>query len=53
MDLFVVGDNTNNGTKGGRIAKNARLQLEAKTGRKVITAENFLPPAKEKLKLKK
>ena len=31
---------------GGRIAKKARLELEAKTGRKVVTAENYLPPTK-------
>jgi hypothetical protein len=29
---------------GGRIAKKARLELEAKTGRKVVTGENYLPP---------
>ncbi|MBK8087202.1 MAG: Bro-N domain-containing protein [Chitinophagaceae bacterium] len=39
------------GKKGGKIAKDARLRLEAQTGRKVITGENFLPPAKEKKKL--
>ena len=31
---------------GGRIAKGARLELESKTGRKVITGENYLSPAK-------
>ncbi len=41
------------GKKGGRIAKDARLALENKTGRKVITGENFLPPAKENKKLNK
>jgi hypothetical protein len=30
---------------GGRIAKKARLELEAKTGRKVVTGENYLPPS--------
>ena len=40
------------GIKGGKIAKDARLALEQKTGRKVITGENFLPPAKENKKLK-
>jgi len=30
---------------GGRIAKKARLELEAKTGRKVVTRENYLPPS--------
>lgn len=40
------------GKKGGKIAKDARLALENKTGRKVITGENFLPPSKPKKKLK-
>jgi hypothetical protein len=31
---------------GGRIARKARLELEAKTGRKVVTGENYLPPGK-------
>jgi hypothetical protein len=38
--------------KGGKIAKDARLQLEQQTGKKVITSENFLPPGKDKKKLK-
>jgi DNA-damage-inducible protein D len=29
--------------KGGNIAKNARLELESKTGKKVVTKDNFLP----------
>src|SRR3990167_5135216 len=33
---------------GGGIAKKARLELEAKSGRKVVSGENFLPPAKRK-----
>jgi len=28
---------------GGKIAKRARLELEAKTGKKVVTGENYLP----------
>ena len=40
------------GKKGGRIAKDARLALEQKTGKKVITGENFLPPSKQNKKLK-
>jgi len=43
--------NTSAGKKGGRIAKNARLALEQKTGKKVITSENFLPPTKEQKKI--
>jgi DNA-damage-inducible protein D len=41
------------GKKGGKIAKDARLALEQKTKKKVITNENFLPPAKSKKKLDK
>ncbi len=43
-----VRENAVAGKKGGRIAKNARLALEEKTGRKVITSESFLPPKKNK-----
>lgn len=38
--------------KGGSVAKNARKELEAKTGKSVVTGENFLPPKKEIKKLK-
>jgi hypothetical protein len=34
--------------KGGTIAKNARLELEAKTGKKVVSKDNFLPSKKSK-----
>jgi len=30
---------------GGRIAKKARLELESKTGQKVVTGENYLAPS--------
>lgn len=33
-------------TKGGAIAKQARKALEAKTGKSVVTGDNFLPPGK-------
>jgi hypothetical protein len=33
--------------KGGGIAKKAKLELEQKTGKKVITEENYLPPKKQ------
>ncbi len=38
--------------KGGGVAKTARLELEKKTGRKVVSGKNYLPP-KTKKKLKK
>src|SRR5205814_2845248 len=43
--------NATAGKKGGKIAKDARLALEQKTGKKVISSENFLPPQKEKKKI--
>jgi len=43
--------NATAGKKGGKIAKDARLALEQKTGKKVITGENFLPPGKGNKKL--
>jgi len=45
-------ENANAGKKGGAVAKNARKELEAKTGKSVVTGENFLPPAMDKKKLK-
>ena len=41
-----IGQNAKAGQKGGAIAKNARKALEAKTGKSVVTGENFLPPKK-------
>jgi hypothetical protein len=40
-------ENKDAGIKGGKIAKKARLELESKTGKSVITSENYLPPAKK------
>ena len=37
-------ENAKAGKKGGGIAKRARLELEAKTGKKVVSGGNFLPP---------
>ena len=41
-------ENARAGKKGGKIAKEARLQLEEKTGKSVITGENYLPPSSKK-----
>ncbi len=38
--------------KGGRVAKNARKELENKTGKKVVNGGNFLEAGKERKKLK-
>ena len=35
--------------EGGTIAGNARKELEAKSGKRVVSAENYLPPARKKL----
>lgn len=44
-------ENKVTGIKGGRIAKKARRELEAKTGKSVVTGTNFLPgKKKERLK---
>ena len=34
---------------GGRIARQARNQLESQTGKAVVTGTNYLPPAVPKL----
>ena len=39
--------------QGGTIAGNARKALEIKTGKKVVTSENYLPEAKKNKELKK
>lgn len=39
------------GKKGGGIAKKARLDLEEKTGKKVVTRDNYLPPQESQKKL--
>jgi prophage antirepressor-like protein len=52
VEATGLAENAEAGKKGGKIAKNARLALEQKTGRSVVTGENFLPPAPPKHKLK-
>jgi len=47
-----LNENAVAGKKGGTVAKNARKELEAKTGKSVVTGDNFLPPTKERKKLK-
>ena len=34
---------------GGNIARKARLELEGKTGKKVVSTENYLPPSQKKI----
>ena len=46
-------ENIEAGKEGGAISRKARLELEQKTGRSVVTDENFLPPAPPRRQLKK
>ena len=45
VDATGMTENKTAAQTGGRIAKKARLELEAKTGRKVVSPENYLPPS--------
>lgn len=45
-------ENADASKKGGKIAKGARIALEKKTGKKVVTGEHFLPPNKPLKRLK-
>jgi hypothetical protein len=50
MEATGMKENKVAGKKGGGIAKKARVDLEEKTGRSVVTGESFLPPGRKKLK---
>lgn len=39
--------------QGGAVAGNARLELESRTGKKVVSTDNYLPEAKKNKELKK
>jgi DNA-damage-inducible protein D len=52
VEATGMAENAEAGQKGGKIARKARLALERKTGKRVVTGENFLPPTKENKKLK-
>jgi hypothetical protein len=39
--------------QGGSVAGKARLDLEKKTGKKVVSSENYLPEPKKKKRLNK
>lgn len=45
-DATGLTENKSAAKTGGKIAKGARLELEAKTGKPVVTGENYLPPGK-------
>jgi len=52
VEATGIRENAEAGEKGGRISKKARLELEQKTGKRVVTDENFLPPVKSRKKIK-
>ena len=52
VEATGMAENAEAGKKGGTIAKGARLALEQKTGKSVVTGENFLPSASQHRKLK-
>ncbi len=43
-----MAENEEAARKGGGISKRARVELEEKTGRKVVSGDNFLPPSRHK-----
>jgi len=45
-------ENAKAGKKGSGIAKKARRELEQKTGKSVVTGENFLPPSKTRKQIR-
>lgn len=51
MNATGMEENKLAGKKGGGIAKKARLELEDKTGKKVVTKDNYLPPQTNPKKL--
>jgi len=48
VDATGMSENETAARTGGNIAKKARLELEDRTGRKVVTGENYLPPSQVK-----
>jgi len=51
MKATGLPENAVAGKTGGGVARKARLDLENKTGRSVVTGENFLPPGTTKKRL--
>ena len=47
-DATGMAENQTAAKTGGKIAKRARLELESKTGKRVVTRENYLPPVSAK-----
>ncbi len=51
-DATGMAENTSAAKAGGRIARQARRQLEDQTGKSVVSGENYLPPKAAKSALK-
>ena len=51
MEASGLKENKIPAKKGGKIARNARIALEEKTGKSVVTGKNFLPKQKNKKKV--
>lgn len=51
VDATGMEENKKAGKKGGKIAQKARRELEQKTGKSVVTGDNFLPPSEQKRSL--
>ncbi|MDD4929506.1 MAG: Bro-N domain-containing protein [Gallionella sp.] len=49
VDATGLGENKKAAKTGGGIAKKARLELEEKTGNKVVSGDSYLPPDKQRL----
>ncbi|KAF0205315.1 MAG: hypothetical protein FD173_1077 [Gallionellaceae bacterium] len=49
MEASGMPENTSAAKTGGGIAKKARQELEWKTGKKIVSSENYLPPAQKKI----
>ena len=52
MKAIGMKENAVAGKRGGGIAKKARVELENKTGKKVVTSDSYLPPKKVSKALK-
>lgn len=50
VDATGMVENARAGRRGGRIARQARMELESKTDRGVVTGENFLPASAKAVK---
>ena len=49
MEATGMNENEDAAKTGGGIARKARLELEGKTGKKVVSAESYLPPSNKRL----